>query len=137
MRQGMTIGGLAKAAGVNVETIRYYQRRGLIHEPHKPPGGHRRYPALTLEQISFIRRAQNLGFSLAEVKSLLDLSEGLDHRATRLIAESKVASLELHIGHLQKMRRQLKVLIAKSRNAKGRKFCPIIAALLETPSAAA
>jgi MerR family mercuric resistance operon transcriptional regulator len=131
MAHGMTIGGLAKAAGVNVETIRYYQRRGLIHEPHKPPGGHRRYPPLALEQIGFIRRAQNLGFSLAEVKSLLDLYDGRDGRATRVIAEKKVASLDLHIGHLQKMRRQLKALVAKSRALKGRKSCPIIAALLE------
>jgi MerR family mercuric resistance operon transcriptional regulator len=135
MRQGMTIGGLAKAAGVNVETIRYYQRRGLIHEPHRPPGGQRRYPTLALEQIGFIRRAQNLGFSLAEVKSLLDLADGRDGRATRVIAETKVTSLDLHIGHLQKMRQRLKSLIAKSRKAKGRGFCPIIEALLEkTPS---
>ena len=131
MRQGMTIGGLAKAAGVNVETVRYYQRRGLINEPHKPFGGQRRYPPLALQQIAFIRRAQNLGFSLAEVKRLLDLSDGRDGRATRLIAESKVESLNLHIGHLQKMRRQLKSLVDKSRKAKARAFCPIIAALLD------
>ena len=128
MREGVTIGRLAKAAGVNVETIRYYQRRGLIAEPHKPLGGHRRYPRVVMEQIAFIRRAQRLGFSLAEVKSLMELSEGRNLRATRLIAEKKHANLEVHIAQLSKMRRQLKSLIDKSRKAvKGP--CPIIEAL--------
>ena len=128
MQEGVTIGRLAKAAGVNVETIRYYQRRGLIAEPHKPLGGHRRYPAVVMEQIAFIRRAQQLGFSLAEVKSLMELSDGRNLKATRLIAEKKHANLELHIAQLSHMRRRLKALIDKSRKAaKGR--CPIIEAL--------
>ena len=128
MPEGVTIGRLAKAAGVNVETIRYYQRRGLIAEPHKPLGGHRRYPPVVMEQIAFIRRAQQLGFSLAEVKSLMDLSDGRNPKATRLIAEKKHANLELHIAQLSRMRRRLKALIVKSRKAaKGR--CPIIEAL--------
>ena len=67
-RDAMTIGHLAKEAGVNVETIRYYQRRGLLEEPEKPIGGHRRYPRVALDRIAFIRRAQKLGFSLAEVR---------------------------------------------------------------------
>ena len=69
---GMTIGRLAKEAGVNVETVRYYQRRGLLEEPQKPAGGHRRYQQSTLDRIAFIRRAQALGFSLAEIESLLE-----------------------------------------------------------------
>ena len=56
MQEGVTIGRLAKAAGVNVETIRYYQRRGLIAEPHKPMGGHRRYPSRVMEQIAFVEQ---------------------------------------------------------------------------------
>ena len=128
MREGVTIGRLAKAAGVNVETIRYYQRRGLLAEPHKPPGGHRRYPGVVMEQIAFIRRAQQLGFSLAEVKSLMELSGGSNLKATRVIAEKKYANLDLHIAQLTKMRRRLKSLIDKSRKAvKGP--CPIIEAL--------
>jgi MerR family mercuric resistance operon transcriptional regulator len=128
MQEGVTIGRLAKAAGVNVETIRYYQRRGLIAEPNKPFGGHRRYPSVVMEQIAFVRRAQQLGFSLAEVKSLMDLADGRNLKATRLIAEKKHASLELHIAQLSKMRRKLKSLIDKSRKAvKGRD--PIIEAL--------
>ena len=128
MRDGMTIGGLAKAAGVNVETIRYYQRRGLIGEPHKPPGGHRRYPAWVTNQIGFIRRAQQLGFSLAEVQTLLKFCDGRNTRETRAIAERKIATMDLHIKHLQGVRRRLNALVAKSRKA-GRAFCPIIAEL--------
>lgn len=127
--QDLTIGRLAKAAGVNVETVRYYQRRGLIDEPTKPPGGHRRYPAQALQQIAFIRRAQQLGFSLAEVKDLLEFSDGKSTAKTRVIAEKKVASLDLHIDHLTKMRSRLKELITASKRAKSGTPCPIIGEL--------
>ena len=126
---GMTIGRLAKEAGVNVETIRYYQRRGLIEEPAKPVGGHRRYPAATLRCIAFIRRAQTLGFSLAEVESLLKYSDGKSWKETRQIAEKKFASLNVHIAQLRKMRDELKALIDRSKSGKGRGPCPIITSL--------
>lgn len=129
MQQGMTIGRLAKAAGVNVETIRYYQRRGLLAEPHKPQGGHRRYPAGAAERIAFVRRAQQLGFSLAEVKDLLQHADGRNHRETRRIAERKHAVLDLHIGQLSRMRKRLKALIERSLKAGGKGPCPIIAEL--------
>jgi len=125
----MTIGRLANQAGVNVETVRYYQRRGLIEEPPKPAGGHRRYPPSALKRITFIRRAQALGFSLAEVQNLLRYSDGRSWRETRQIAEKKFAGLNLHIGQLRKMRDALKGLIKKSRDGKGRGHCPIISAL--------
>jgi MerR family transcriptional regulator, mercuric resistance operon regulatory protein len=130
MREGMTIGGLAKAAGVNVETIRYYQRRGLLDEPVKPPGGHRRYPATMVDRMAFIRRAQQLGFSLEEVKSLLKLAHGRSTRETRAIAERKCAELEGRLDQLDRMRRKLMGLIEKSRKANPRDPCPIITALL-------
>lgn len=129
MQEGMTIGRLAKAAGVNVETVRYYQRRGLIVEPSKPPGGHRRYPARVLIQMGFIRRAQQLGFSLEEVKGLLTLIDGKNPRETRLIAERKSEVLDSRIAELSSMRRKLKALISASRKLNGRGTCPIIAAL--------
>jgi len=129
VQQGMTIGRLAKAAGVNVETVRYYQRRGLIVEPAKPHGGQRRYSNAVLARIAFIRRAQQLGFSLAEVKELLQHSEGRNHRETRRIAERKHASLDLHILQLSRMRRRLKALIERSIKAEGKGMCPIIGAL--------
>ncbi len=131
MQHGMTIGRLAKAAGVNVETIRYYQRRGLITEPHKPQGGHRRYSPAAITRIAFIRRAQQLGFSLAEVKELLQHSDGANHRETRRIAERKQESLELQIAQLTRMRKRLKSLVERSIKAGGKGMCPITEALLE------
>ena len=125
----MTIGRLAKEAGVNVETVRYYQRRGLIDEPRKPDGGHRRYSSSALARITFIRRAQRLGFSLAEVQGLLKYADGRSWRETRQMAEKKYASLNLHVAQLNKMRRGLKQLIEKSYKRRGREPCPIIAAL--------
>ena len=130
MKEGMTIGRLAKEAGVNVETIRYYQRRGILAEPHKPAGGHRRYPFAALERIGFIRRAQRLGFSLAEVESLIKYADGRSWRETRAIAEHKYATLSTHVEQLNAMRRALKGLIAKSLAGRGRGRCPIIGALL-------
>lgn len=128
MQDGMTIGRLAKAAGVNVETIRYYQRRGLIPEPHKPPGGHRRYPSRLVTQLAFIRRAQQLGFSLEEVKSLLRFADGRSPRETRAIAERKQEVLDSRIAELSSMRRKLKAMIAASAKP-GARGDPIIAAL--------
>src|SRR5438552_468575 len=126
---GMTIGRLANAAGVNVETIRYYQRRGLIDEPVKPPGGQRRYADAIVGRLGFIRRAQQLGFSLEEVKSLLVLAHGTRPADTRQIAERKYAELGRRTQQLNGMRRKLKQLIAKSLKAKPTGPCPIILAL--------
>jgi len=126
---GMTIGRLAKEAGVNVETVRYYQRRGLLEEPQKPAGGHRRYHQTTLNRIAFIRRAQALGFSLAEVESLLKYVDGKSWKETRQIAERKLESLTLHIAQLRRMRDALKVLVDKSIDGKGKGVCPIIKSL--------
>jgi MerR family mercuric resistance operon transcriptional regulator len=129
MPGGMTIGRLAKEAGVNVETVRYYQRRGLIDEPQKPTGGHRRYAPSALRRIAFIRRAQSLGFSLAEIENLIRHSDTHNWKETRQIAERKLSSLNLHIDQLRKMRDELKTLIEKSRESKGRGPDPIISAL--------
>src|SRR5687767_13090020 len=111
MAQAMTIGQVAKAAAVNVETVRYYQRRGLIGEPAKPPGGHRRYTELVVRQIGFIRGAQQLGFSLEEVKDLIKLSDGRDNRKVRLLAEGKFTVLGARVAQINRMRRKLKRLI--------------------------
>lgn len=73
MHRTLTIGKLAESAGVNVETIRYYQRRGLLDEPQKPVEGYRRYPAYMVKRIRFIKRAQALGFTLEDVTGLLRL----------------------------------------------------------------
>ncbi len=129
MAQGMTIGGLAKAAGVNVETIRYYQRRGLIDEPRKPPGGQRRYPATTSAQLAFIRRAQQLGFTLAEIKELLRLTDPARRRDLRRIAETCHSRLALQARQLAAMAARLNALLKRSRRYRGGGSDPIIAAL--------
>jgi MerR family mercuric resistance operon transcriptional regulator len=118
MPLGLTIGRLAKAAGMNVETIRYYQRRGLIDEPRKPLGGHRRYPAQVVRQLAFIRRAQQLGFSLEEVKSLLAHADGNHAAVTRDIAERKLAVLNTRAEELARMQKALSKLIEASRRAR-------------------
>jgi len=118
LQSGMTIGRLAEAAGINVETIRYYQRRGLLDEPRKPLGGHRRYPPDAVRTLAFIRRAQQLGFSLEEVKSLLALARGSNAKATRALAEAKYELLGTRVAQLNKMRKQLERLIAASKRAR-------------------
>jgi MerR family mercuric resistance operon transcriptional regulator len=129
MQEGMSIGQLAKAAGVNVETVRYYQRRGLLREPGKPLGGHRRYPAAVLGQIAFIRRAQQLGFSLEEVKGLMKVAGAAGCRDARDMAERKREALGLRVAQLNAMRRELKRLIdACNGKARGAP-CPLIAEL--------
>ena len=129
MRQAMTIGALAKAAGVNVETVRYYQRLGLLDEPHKPPGGQRRYPAAAVQQLGFIRRAQQLGFSLEEVRSLMQLADGGTCREARLIAEQKLEVLKVRIAQLTQMRRELGRLVERCKKRKRGTACPLIEAL--------
>ena len=129
MAEELTIGRLAKAAGVNVETIRYYQRRGLIAEPQKPLGGQRRYPASALDALTFVRRVQQLGFSLDEVKSLMALNHGSDCSEARLIAERKREALQSRIVELERMRSQLDGFISGCKRNKSRKPCPMVVAL--------
>ena len=135
MAEGMTIGRLAKAAGVHVETIRYYQRRGLVEEPTKPLGGQRRYSDSVIAVLGFIRRAQQLGFSLEEVKGLLAISDGRSCGEARAIAERKQDVLRIRIEQLTSMANQLEALIEACRNNKARRKCPVIVAL-ETPEGA-
>ena len=131
MREGMTIGRLAKVAGVNVETIRYYQRRGLIDEPAKPAGGQRRYDSRAIVgRLGFIRRAQQLGFSLEEVKSLIKLAAGAGRGSeARALCERKYAELGRRVEQLNGMRRNLRSHIARSAKAKPNDRCPILVAL--------
>jgi MerR family mercuric resistance operon transcriptional regulator len=128
MPDTMTIGRVAKAAGVNVETIRYYQRRGLVSEPRKPPGGHRRYPLDVLRQIAFIRRAQQLGFTLDEIGQLLALSDGRKCREARTIAGKRHALVASRVAELERMRDELGQLI-EACDARTKGSCPLIDAL--------
>ncbi len=130
---GLTIGQLAKAAGVNVETIRYYQRIELVAEPVKPAQGYRRYPSSIVERIRFIKRAQELGFSLDEITDLLSLNDR-DCDEARTIAEHKQQIIRQRIDDLSAMQRELSKLIkACKKNVSGQVRCAIIATLTKDP----
>jgi MerR family mercuric resistance operon transcriptional regulator len=100
MRSHLTIGKLAESAGVNVETIRYYQRRGLLSEPKKPLGGYRHYPPDITKRVRFIKRAQALGFTLEEIAGLLRLEAATACAETRELAAHKLALIEEKLTEL-------------------------------------
>jgi MerR family mercuric resistance operon transcriptional regulator len=129
MRGDLTIGRLAERAGVNVETIRYYQRRGLLDEPQKPMGGYRRYPFDAAKRIRFIKRAQALGFTLEEVGELLRIDAASACAETRQLAAHKLALIEGKLAELTAMRDGLSVLISKCGAGRNR-ACPIIQVLV-------
>ena len=122
-----TIGGLAKAAGVGVETVRYYQRRGLLPEPPRPPGEVRRYGDEDVRRLRFIRRAQAAGFTLEQLGELLALDRTDDGARVRELATERRAALGARIAELEQSRTALERL--RSTCASGRKGpCPIIEA---------
>ena len=126
----LTIGRLARAAGVHVETVRYYQRVGLVREPAKPFEGFRVYPPATVDRIRFIKRAQKLGFSLQDIAHLLDLGDG--HCGdVQALAKAKLAKIEAQIKDLQAMRRVLSRLVAECRSGGHGGHCPIVESLAD------
>lgn len=131
MAADLTIGKLAAAAGVNVETIRYYQRIGLLDEPAKPLSGHRRYSDEMLKRLRFIKRAQALGFTLSEVAGLLTLDRSCACAETRALAARKLALIELKMADLASMRDVLGRLAQQCDAEDGGAICPIIEALAE------
>ena len=126
MREHLTIGALAKRGGVNVETIRYYQRRGLLQEPMKPTGGFRHYPLDAVKRVHFVKRAQTLGFTLEEIVGLLALDERKACLETRGIAAHKLELIEHKIADLSKMRRALSRLVRACDVSSAGAPCPII-----------
>ena len=129
----LTIGLLAAQAEVNVETIRYYQRIGLIEEPEKPAQGFRCYPQTTLQRVKFIKRAQQLGFSLLEIEELLELGDGSSANAcsdVRQRAERKVEQISQQIEDLEGLRTALNQLIRSCKKEDGHASCPIVENLL-------
>lgn len=129
MMSAMTIGRLANEAGVNVETIRYYQRRGLMPEPDKPDSGHRRYADDDVKRVRFIKRAQVLGFTLEEIGSLLDLDQAHACAETRDLATHKLAVSEKKLVDLRAMRKALTSLLRQCDTGAAAGSCPIIHAL--------
>ena len=129
-------GQLAKLAGVNVETIRYYERLGLIDKPHRLESGYRQYTQEYVSRIKFIKRAQGLGFSLQEISELLALRIEDDSvcDAVQRRAEAKIQDIDAKIQLLDQMRQTLFQLIAACQANKVTDKCPILSALGEEQS---
>lgn len=127
----LTIGKLAAEAGVGVETIRFYQRKGLLAVPPRA-GGIRRYDARDVERLRFIKRAQAAGFSLAEVGELLALDAGEDRARARELAAARIAALDAKIAELKDARASL-ARLAKECGEDGAGPCPIIASFDHGP----
>ena len=121
----MTIAGLARAGDVGVETVRYYQRRGLFPVP-RSSGGIRRYGPSELRRLKFIRAAQAAGFTLEEIGELLALDSGHDHARARALASARIRALDAKIAELEGARDALKRLARDCARSKGP--CPIITA---------
>ena len=126
MPQAYTIARLAAAAGVHIETIRYYRRRKLVPEPTRPVGGIRHYTEADADRLRFIKRAQEIGFTLAEIEGLLKLRARRSCRATRELAATKLRIVDARIRDLRRLRSELAGLIADcDANAKD-SACPVI-----------
>ena len=131
MSDDLTIGLLAKRSGVNVETIRYYQRRHLLQEPSKPLGGYRQYSSESVTRVRFIKRAQALGFTLEEITGLLGLDERKTCLETRDVAAQKVALIEQKIADLSRMKKALSRLVRACDASSAGEPCPIIHLLVQ------
>ena len=124
----LTIGKLAKQTGVTIETIRYYQRIGLLQEPIKPQNGYRHYPPEDINKIRFIKRAQQAGFSLKEIAELLSL-DGAHCNAVRKLAEQKCQKIDDQIADLNALRQALSGLIKNCTQTASKNHCAILDAL--------
>jgi len=129
----MRIGELARSVGVSVETIRYYQRIGLLELPHKPYGGIRSYGTEDLQRVRFIRRAQQLGFSLDDICELLELSSSDCEQVQKLAAE-KLNLVQEKLGQLRRIESVLAKTLEQCAKRKGNQPCPIIESLTESDS---
>lgn len=127
----LTIGQLAKEAGVGVETIRFYEREGLLAKPRRSPSGYRQYPPDVVGQVQFLRRAQWLGFTLRDAKELLALRDDpdADRANVREKAAEKLADIDARIAELQAMRVELAGLLTACRGSGPAAGCPILAAI--------
>lgn len=128
----LTIGVLAEAAGVNVETIRFYQRKGLMREPDRPLGGIRRYGEADLARVRFIKSAQRLGFSLDEVADLLKLEDGTYCQQARDLGRKKLEDVRAKISDLKRIEVALADLIKRCSSTGTQVQCPLIDTLHKT-----
>lgn len=127
--ENLTIGAFARVAEVNVETIRFYQRKGLLPEPDRPYGSIRRYSTADVARVKFVKSAQRLGFSLDEVAELLKLEDGTHCDDARTLAEHKLKDVREKLADLRRIESALARLVDDCCARKGTIACPIIAAL--------
>jgi MerR family mercuric resistance operon transcriptional regulator len=131
MMKKMTISRLADTAGVNVETVRFYQRSGLLDEPVRPDIGYRTYKEEDVRRIRFIKRAQQLGFTLGEIAELLKLEGSQTCTETRDLAARKLSMVESKLHDLLAMKKALTEMIGRCDIGDRARGCPIIQALIE------
>ena len=127
--QNLTIGTFARVAGVNVETIRFYQRKGLLPEPEKPYGSIRRYGVPDIARVRFVKAAQRLGFNLDEIGGLLLLDDGTHCDEARELGEKKLADVRGKLADLQRIEAVLASLVERCGATRGQVRCPLIASL--------
>tara|TARA_R110002095_G_scaffold192394_2_gene170259 strand:+ start:25 stop:411 length:387 start_codon:yes stop_codon:yes gene_type:complete len=123
-----TISKVAKALAINVETVRFYERRGLIEQPAKPELGYRHYPDDTINRIRFIKRSQELGFTLDEIANLLNLNDSPCVQVQEL-AEHKLAAVKEKMADLRRLEKALKALLVQCHSNEDDSHCPIIDSL--------
>jgi MerR family mercuric resistance operon transcriptional regulator len=126
---GLTIGRLARAANVGVETVRYYQRLSLLPTPAPTHGAFRTYAPELADRIRFIKRAQELGFTLEEIATLLQLEDGGNRKAVRAVATERLVQIRGKLTDLRRMESALSHLVHECAGAGGMRTCPIIEAL--------
>ena len=128
-RRGLPIGAFAAAAGVNVETIRFYQRKALLPEPGRSYGSIRRYGEADVARVKFVKSAQRLGFSLEEIAGLLALEDGTRCADARVVAEQKLENVRAKLDDLRRIESVLAQLVERCAASRGTVSCPLIAAL--------
>lgn len=121
-----TISHLAREGGVNVETIRYYQRRGLMPLPTRPLNGVRHYREADTDRLRFIKRSQAMGFTLEEIKSLLQLRLRRSCQATRTLAVAKLKAIDVQIGQLRELREELAQMVDQCNANREDSSCPAL-----------
>ncbi|TWO68045.1 Hg(II)-responsive transcriptional regulator [Caenimonas sedimenti] len=124
----LTIGQFAALAAVSVETIRFYQRKGLLPEPPRRGGSIRRYGSADVERLRFVKSAQNLGFSLDEVAELLKLEDGAHCKEASSLAEAKLVGIRKKLSELSRMEAVLSSLVNACHVGRGKVSCPLIGA---------
>lgn len=124
--RGITLGVLANSADVGIETIRFYQRKGLLRRPERPYGGIRRYDHSDVARVKFIKSAQRLGFSLDEVAQLLSLDDGTTCEKAAEIAAHKLADIRMRLNDLSRIEAALSTLLKRCRRPHDDVSCPLI-----------